>query len=310
LCTGPGGTSLTRSATPRGWTETAWSGAQSGCTANEAEPSWQVSANTGCNGRANADFSANADPQTGDAVYNTYDGGWEVVGGTSAAAPLIAAMAARAGVSGNSDAYAYAHPNAFNDVTSGSNSALCLGNVLCQAGVGWDGPTGLGSPIGLSGFGNSSSAQAASCVGNLVTNPGFESRAAGWSLTGGAVRTSAALAHTGSKYTLLDGTGHTRTDRLARSIKIPTGCNATLSYWVRVTSSDHTRTAHDKLQIRVNGVTVQRRSNLNRGSHYVHVTYNLSRYAGKRITLTWLGSENAGLATGFYLDDIKVVLTS
>jgi len=41
----------------------------------------------------------------------------------------------------------------FNDVTSGSNAGLLgCGNALCTAGVGWDGPTGLGTPNGIGAF--------------------------------------------------------------------------------------------------------------------------------------------------------------
>ena len=53
----------------RGWTETAWSGAGSGCSAYEAKPSWQT--DTGCAKRTVADVSAVADPNTGVAVYDS-----------------------------------------------------------------------------------------------------------------------------------------------------------------------------------------------------------------------------------------------
>jgi subtilase family serine protease len=90
-----GGTSLKKaSGTTRGWTESAWSGAGSGCSTKNAKPSWQTSV-TQCSGKANADVSAVADPNTGAAVYDSvpYSGqsGWFQVGGTSLAAPLIAA---------------------------------------------------------------------------------------------------------------------------------------------------------------------------------------------------------------------------
>ncbi|MCW2784034.1 MAG: hypothetical protein JWP74_551 [Marmoricola sp.] len=305
-----GGTSLTRaSSTSRGWSETTWSDTISGCSSHEPVPAWQASVATQCNGRADADVSAVGDPATGVAVYDTYDHGWEVVGGTSAGAPLISGIAARAGAaSGTPSAFPYAHASAFNDVTTGTDAGLCLGNVRCQAGPGWDGPTGLGTPRGIRGFGTGTPA-ATSCTGSLVSNAGFESGAAGWSVAAARVHQSAALAHTGARYVLLDGTGRARTDRLARTVTIPKGCSATLSYYVRVASADHGRTAHDKLAVRVNGTTRQSRSNLSRGAHYQRVTLSLSRYAGTRITVAWVGSENASLATGFYLDDLQVTLS-
>jgi subtilase family serine protease len=152
--TAVGGTTLTRDGSARGFSETAWSGAGSGCSAYEPRPPWQTDA-TGCERRAVADVSAVADPETGLAVYNSYqDTGWNVYGGTSAAAPIVAAMYALAGTPGPQDdpvTYPWAHPGAFHDVTSGANGA-CDVAVLCKAVAGWDGPTGLGAPNGVDGF--------------------------------------------------------------------------------------------------------------------------------------------------------------
>ena len=65
-----GGTSLSRAPGARGWAETAWSGAGSGCSTRNSRPSWQTTA-THCAGRAIADVSAVADPNTGVAVYDS-----------------------------------------------------------------------------------------------------------------------------------------------------------------------------------------------------------------------------------------------
>jgi subtilase family serine protease len=151
--TAVGGTSLTRSATARGWTETAWSGAGSGCSQYLPKPTWQT--DSGCAHRTIADVSAVADPNTGVAVYypfhkNRY---WGRYGGTSVAAPIVAAMFALAGnaASVNTAAYPYAHAGSLYDVISGSNSFGCPG-YLCTAGAGYDGPTGLGTPVGVAGL--------------------------------------------------------------------------------------------------------------------------------------------------------------
>ncbi|MFG1811344.1 peptidase S8 [Streptomyces sp. NPDC049040] len=152
--TAVGGTALKRSSTTRGWTETAWTGAGSGCSRYDAKPSWQK--DTGCTRRTVADVSAVADPATGVAVYDTYGGdpGWEVFGGTSVSSPIIAAVYALAGTPSAGSypsSFPYAHTTALNDVTSGSNGS-CGGSYLCTAGPGYDGPTGLGTPNGVTAF--------------------------------------------------------------------------------------------------------------------------------------------------------------
>ncbi|MDF3288644.1 S53 family peptidase [Streptomyces silvisoli] len=152
--TAVGGTHLTTASSSRGWTETAWSGAGSGCSADDAKPSWQK--DSGCGKRTVADVSAVADPATGVAVYDTYGGdpGWEVFGGTSVSSPIIASVYALAGTpsSGSTPAsFPYAHTSALNDVTGGSNGS-CGGSYLCTAKPGYDGPTGLGTPKGVSAF--------------------------------------------------------------------------------------------------------------------------------------------------------------
>ncbi|MGE5184261.1 MAG: peptidase S8, partial [Acidobacteriota bacterium] len=150
--TAVGGTSLTRAANSRGWTETAWSGAGSGCSKYDPKPSWQTDA--GCANRTVADVSAVADPSTGVAVYGPSSrrgSAWMVFGGTSVAAPLIAGIY---GVNGGGATYGsdpYQNSNVLFDVTSGSNGS-CGGSYLCTAGLGYDGPTGLGTPNGTTAF--------------------------------------------------------------------------------------------------------------------------------------------------------------
>ncbi|WP_304050542.1 S53 family peptidase [Jatrophihabitans endophyticus] len=158
--TAVGGTSLSRSSTARGWTEKVWNttsyseGTGSGCSRYIAKPSFQANVTTGCSKRAEADVSSDADPATGVAVYETYGAsGWEVYGGTSAAAPVIAATYALAGTPSSGsfpNAFPYAHTSSLNDVTSGKNGTC--GAPICTAGTGWDGPTGFGTPNGTAAF--------------------------------------------------------------------------------------------------------------------------------------------------------------
>ena len=156
--TAAGGTTLNRASNSRGWSETTWSGAGSGCSAYEPQPIWQAG-NTNvtsvCARRAVADVSAVADPNTGVSVYDSYayqgSSGWLVFGGTSVASPIIASVFALAGgVVNLSASYPYGHSTSLNDVTSGSNGSC--GNILCNATTGWDGPTGLGTPNSTGAF--------------------------------------------------------------------------------------------------------------------------------------------------------------
>ena len=151
-----GGTSLRPNATGPGWSESAWGGTGSGCSLFESKPAWQH--DSGCSRRTVADISAVADPSTGVAVYDsgTSDGttGWVVVGGTSASAPLIAGMYALTGApraGANPAQFAYASGIGLHDVDSGSNGS-CAPVYLCNAGAGYDGPSGQGAPRGLTIF--------------------------------------------------------------------------------------------------------------------------------------------------------------
>jgi subtilase family serine protease len=153
--TAVGGTSLSVDGSNHWVSETAWSGAGSGCSAYEPKPTWQT--DSGCARRTVADVSADADPNTGASVYDsvTYSGqsGWFQVGGTSLAAPLIASVYALTGTTANANygSTPYSHGPSLHDVTSGSNGS-CSGSYLCTATSGFDGPTGLGTPNGIAPF--------------------------------------------------------------------------------------------------------------------------------------------------------------
>jgi len=144
-----GGTTLKASTSTRGWAESAWSSGGSGCSAYVPKPSWQK--DTGCAGRMEVDVSAVADPDTGLAVYCSDCGasheGWQIMGGTSAAAPLVAGAFTVLGLSSVDPSFAYAHTADFFDVIHGSNGT-CATLSFCNAGPGYDGPTGWGTPNG------------------------------------------------------------------------------------------------------------------------------------------------------------------
>jgi len=180
--------------------ETVWNGdgaGGGGCSVRLTAPPWQQSTSgwesVGCGKhRAVADISADADPYTGVAVYDSgfeceYEPHvvihWCPIGGTSLASPLIASVFALAG-GANGVAYPaqtlYENetedPATLHDVVSGSNgectkpfneegldggtsgctvseeAAQCSGQPICTAGPGYDGPTGVGTPDGITAF--------------------------------------------------------------------------------------------------------------------------------------------------------------
>jgi kumamolisin len=125
-------------------------------------PAYQTNANVppsvnpgGFRGRGVPDVAGDADPASG---YNIQvDGQSMPIGGTSAVAPLWAALIARINQKlggnvgfANPQLYALTASSGFNDVTAGDNkcSYKTHQNVGYSAGVGWDACTGLGTPKG------------------------------------------------------------------------------------------------------------------------------------------------------------------
>ena len=154
--TAVGGTSLQQATDTgaRNATETVWSGTGSGCSAYEPKAG---QTDNGCANRTISDVSAVADPSTGVWVYDTYGGGsWAVFGGTSVATPIVGAVYALAGNAPGPtqmNSLPYADTGALNDVSSGSNGNCSVSVAyLCNGEVGYDGPTGLGTPNGIAAF--------------------------------------------------------------------------------------------------------------------------------------------------------------
>lgn len=403
--TAVGGTSLSRSSgTSRGWTESVWKtssseGTGSGCSAYISKPTFQSGVSTGCSKRAEADVSMDADPATGLAVYQTYGGnGWSVYGGTSLASPLLAATAALGNAANNStygNDLSYSHTANFNDVTSGNNGSC--GTVLCNAGTGWDGPTGNGTPNGVAGFGGGTtsgvtvtnpgskssavnnavslqlsasggtapytwsasglptglsvsstglvsgtpttagsysvtatakdaagktgsttfawtitSGSGGSCTAQLVSNPGFESGTTGWTQSNSQIIGQWGAdepTHAGSYDAWFDGYGQSHTDTLSQSITIPSGCTASLSFYLHIDTDESGSTAYDKFAVKAGSTTLATYSNANAAGGYTKRTVNLSAYAGQTVKLTFTGTEDSSLQTSFVLDDVTTTLS-
>ena len=193
--------------------------------------------------------------------------------------------------------------NASSGLISGTPSAAGTFGVTVTAkdGTNASGSASFSWTIAPSGGGG--------CSGQKLVNPGFESGSTGWSATSGVINTDGAHAHSGVGYAWLDGYGYTHTDTLSQSVTLPAGCTVTLSYYLWIDSQEGTTTAYDKLTLTANGTAVQSFSNVNQGTGYVLRTVNLSASAGKTVALKWTGTEDASLATSFFIDDTAVTLS-
>ncbi|MGA9530141.1 MAG: S53 family peptidase [Terriglobales bacterium] len=132
--------------------EVAWVDGGGGPSEYEARPSYQssISSIVGSN-RGIPDMAAVADPNTGVWVYDSGNGGWWIVGGTSVASPTLAGIVNRAGsfaASTNSELTdVYGHMADFKDTTYG----FCGPYMGYSAVKGWDFCTGVGSPKAYAG---------------------------------------------------------------------------------------------------------------------------------------------------------------
>ena len=201
--TSVGGTTLVHAkGTARGWSETVWSAqpglpdgaTSSGCSYDPnvgAKPSWQVvddNAAHGCQNRTDNDVAAVADPKTPVLAYDSYPylgkrPGWDPVGGTSVASPIIAAVYAlggtpRPGTYPASYLYQPGHAAKLFKVTKGRDG-YCAPAYLCDAadnypGTSYNAPAGWGTPDGTAAFTDSEKGHAIT-----VINPGTHDYAAG-----------------------------------------------------------------------------------------------------------------------------------
>jgi hypothetical protein len=152
-----GGTVLHKASNTRGWTEEAWKQGGSGCTALWSKPAWQH--DSGCAMRMDDDVAAVAACESpvstySPAVLGSSSKTWRLICGTSVSSPLVAGIEAHASEFARSlpgaEAF-YEDPGGLFDVTAGSNGKCTPPEehvYYCSAKVGYDGPTGLGTPDG------------------------------------------------------------------------------------------------------------------------------------------------------------------
>jgi virginiamycin B lyase len=160
--TAVGGTKLTKEPeSSRKWTEEVWKepsrsrGTGGGCSKYEPKPPGQKELSTKdsyCEHRLANDVAADASVESPVSVYDSYiSGGWEDFGGTSASSPFVAGVEAHATSATRllgADAF-YKKPSMVFDVTKGNNGTCtppAEDEYFCTAEVGYDGPTGEGTP--------------------------------------------------------------------------------------------------------------------------------------------------------------------
>jgi hypothetical protein len=160
---------------------------------------------------------------------------------------------------------------------------------------------------------NRPDAAAATCsVGQVLSNPGFETgSAAPWKTTSGVINSNGngETAHSGNYFAWLDGYGTTHTDTLSQQVSIPAGCHAILFFWLHIDTAETTTTiAYDKLTLAANGTTIGNWSNLNANTGYAQKGFDLSAYAGQTVTILFTGSEDYEKQTSFVIDDAALQL--
>jgi hypothetical protein len=151
-----------------------------------------------------------------------------------------------------------------------------------------------------------------SSPGQKLGNPGFETgTAAPWTASAGVIDSSTGeAAHSGSWKAWLNGYGTTHTDTLSQSVTIPSGCAATLTFYLHIdTAETTTTTAYDKLTVKAGSTTLATYSNLNKGTGYTQRSFNLSSFAGQTVTISFSGVEDSSLQTSFVIDDSALNLS-
>ncbi|CAM5640953.1 Peptidase M28 domain-containing protein OS=Streptomyces griseomycini OX=66895 GN=FHS37_001235 PE=3 SV=1 [Streptomyces griseomycini] len=141
-----------------------------------------------------------------------------------------------------------------------------------------------------------------------VANGGFESGTAPWTGNTGAIGAhSGQSAHGGTRFAWLAGYGSTRTEAIGQTVTVPSGCaRVTLGYWLHIDTDESGSTPYDRFTVKADGSTLATLSNADARSGYVQRSVDLTAYAGRQVTVTFTGSEDASLQTSFVLDDVTL----
>jgi len=309
-------------------------GGGGGISTQFAKPSYQSGPGVSGSMREVPDVSADADPASGYSVYCTVSAagcsGWLSVGGTSAAAPLWAGVAADtnqylAGLGkatlGSANAKLYSLFNtpqtyaAYHDITSGNN-------LYYSATAGYDPASGIGTPdvwnlardaAGTSGGGGGGGGTTT----QLLANAGFESGQAPWqeSSSGGYQIVDPTTPHTGSNSAYLCGYNNCN-DQIYQAVTLPsTTTKVVFSYWLNISTQESGSTCYDNFYARIRNssgstiTTVQTKCNANASGwtqYTFDVTSALSGYKGQQVQVYFQGTTDSSLITNFFVDDVAL----
>ncbi|MCU1683109.1 MAG: hypothetical protein JWQ81_3848 [Amycolatopsis sp.] len=149
------------------------------------------------------------------------------------------------------------------------------------------------------------------CSGQVLGNAGFETGTTPWTQTSGVISNASAgeAAHSGSYLAWLNGYGSTHTDSLSQSVKIPSGCHASLTFWLHIDTAESGSTAYDKLTVKAGTTTLATYSNVNANTGFAQKTFDVSSLAGQTVTVGFSGTEDSSLQTSFVLDDTALTLS-
>jgi Zn-dependent metalloprotease len=151
-----------------------------------------------------------------------------------------------------------------------------------------------------------------------VTNGSFESGTAGWSGTTGVIGDWAATLerpYDGLNFAYLGGNGKSATEVLSQTVTIPdTASSAMLGFAMHVDTAEFsTAIGYDKLAVTLKNqagvvlATLATYSNLNAATGYQLRAFDVLRYRGQTLTLSFVMTEDYSLQTSFTVDKVSLV---
>jgi surface antigen len=155
----------------------------------------------------------------------------------------------------------------------------------------------------------------------LITNGSFASGSTGWTLSGNFYadsRFSSCRSSPGYAYlSNSDGSaGNNLNGSMYQAVAVPASASsATLTFWYYITTQETGTTAYDGLDVTIENSsggylsTVAVLSNLNHGTSYSQISYDVSAYKGQTMRVNFFGTTDASLPTTFRIDDVSMLVT-
>ncbi|MEV1332607.1 M28 family peptidase [Micromonospora costi] len=261
---------------------------------------WQLAVSDGAPGD---DFSVAVSPTSG-SVARGSSRTVTVTTATTSGSPQAVALSASGLPSGVTVTFSP------SSVTSGGSSTMTVSaSASAATGAFTITVTGTGSQTRTATYALTVTGTGGCAGGQLIVNGGFENGSSPWTASSGVITSSPGQpARTGTWKAWLGGYGSTRTESLAQTVTLPAGCTAsTLSFWLHIDTAETTSsTAYDRLTVRAGSTTLATWSNLNAAPGYVQRSVNVGAYAGRTVSLTFTGTEDASLQTSFVIDDVTL----